>query len=432
MDNLAFEIVLIAFLILLNGVFSMTEIAVVSARRIRLAGAAAKGSAGAAKAIQLQENPDRFLSTVQIGITLVGILSGAIGGALLSDEFAEVVAYVPALQPYADTIGFGIIIVIITYFSLVVGELVPKNLALNRPEQIASLFSRPMHFISVITAPAVWLLSRSTTLILKILRIHEAADHGITEEELRAHLAHGAELGVLEKTEKELIDGVIRLDDQRITALMTSRTKIERIDLNDDIETNRQKLIDTKYSRLPVCRGSLDDVVGIAKSRDLLAHLLRTGDLDFEAVMKEPIYVPETETALELLELFRRSVTHIALIVDEFGSVEGLVTMNDVMKAIVGEIAMSESSERNVVVREDGSVLLSGSLSSAEFREILGLKPAAADERGSYETLGGFVLFRLERLPNEGDNFNWENYVFEVVDMDGRRVDKILVSRRPE
>ena len=432
MGNLAFEIVLIAFLIILNGLFSMTEIAVVSARRIRLAGAAAEGSAGAERAIFLQENPDRFLSTVQIGITLVGILSGAIGGAMLSDEFSALVAQIPVLQPYADKIGFGIIIAIITFFSLVVGELVPKNLALNMPERIDTIFSRPMHIISIITAPAVWLLSRSTTLLLKVFGISEAADHGITEEELRAHIAHGAELGVLEKTEKDLIESVIRLDDQRIGSIMTSRTKIERIDLNDGLETQRRKLISAKHSHLPVCCGSLDDVIGIVRAGDILAQLLENGTIDVEGAMKEPLFVPETLTALELIGHFRKSDTHIALIVDEFGSVEGIVTMSDVMEAIVGEVEMSELSERSVVVREDGSFLLSGSLSAAEFREILGMKAASAEERGAYETLGGFVLFRLEKVPTEADTFVWDNYIFEVVDMDGRRVDKVLVTKRPD
>lgn len=428
MDSLLFEVVLIAILIIINGLFSMTEIAVVSARRVRLQQAAADGSAGAAKAIELQQDPQRFLSTVQIGITLVGVLSGAFGGALLSDEFAELIAGVPALAPYSGQIGFGIVIVIITYFSLIVGELVPKNVALNRPESIAAVFSRPMNFVSRLTAPVVWLLSVSTRGILKVLRIHEATDAAITEEEIKAHIAHGTEIGVLDETEQELIESVIRLDDQRITALMTPRIKIEWINLDDDIEVNRSKLIGTPYSRMPICRGSLDDIVGIVKARDLLAHVLGGGELTLEKLARQPLFSPETTTALELLEIFKQASSHVSLVVDEFGTIVGLVTMNDVLEAIVGDLPVAGVVDHSVVVREDGSMLLDGHLSTADFRDVLQLRELPEEERDAYQTLAGFVLARLERLPVEGDRFEWEDYSFEVIDMDGRRVDKVLVA----
>lgn len=427
MDSFIFEIVLIGALIIINGVFSMTEIAVVSARRVRLARAAADGSAGAAMALQLQEQPDRFLSTVQIGITLVGILSGAFGGALLSDEFAALVQQVPALEPYAASIGFGVVILIITYFSLVIGELVPKNLALNRPERIASAFSRPMNFVSKLTAPAVWLLSMSTKLVLKIFRIREATDGAITEEEIKAHIAHGAEVGVLDETEQELLESVIRLDDQRITALMTPRVKIEWIDLRDDPAVNKKKLIDTQFSRLPVARGQLDELAGIVKARDLLARVLADGDIDLENTLRQPLFVPETTTALELLELFKKASSHVALVIDEFGGITGLVTMNDVLEAIVGDLPTGGVVDHSVVVRDDGSMLLDGQLSVADFTDILKLESLPDDERDAYQTLAGFILARFERVPHEGESFEWENRRFEVVDMDGRRIDKILV-----
>ncbi len=429
MNEILFEVVFIAVLILINGLFSMTEIAVVSARQVRLAGAAKDGNAGAAAAIALQEKPERFLSTVQIGITLVGVLSGAFGGALLSDEFAAIVAHIPMLEPYSASIAFGIVIVIITYFSLVIGELVPKNLALNRPEIIASLFSRPMNIISGITAPVVWLLSGSTAVVLKVLRIREATDSAITEEEIKAHIAHGAEVGVLEETEQELIESVIKLDDQRITAIMTSRLKVVWLDLNDSIEINRQKLIESPYSRLPVCRDSLDDLVGIVKSRDLLSHILSGGELDLEAVLKQPVFVPETNSGLELLEAFRESHTLMAVVIDEFGAVAGVVTMNDVLEEIVGDLPADGILNKNIVVREDGSMLIDGETSVADFRELLELGELPAGEHESYQTLAGFIIARLEKLPSEGEKFEWEGYVFEVVDMDGRRVDKVLVRR---
>jgi putative hemolysin len=428
MNEIAFEILLVAGLLIINGLFSMTEIAVVSARRVRLAKAAADGSAGATKAIELQENPDRFLSTVQIGITLVGILSGAFGGALLSDEIGALVAQVPSLAPYAEQIGFGVVILVITYFALVIGELVPKNIALDRPELIATIFSRPMDLVSKVTAPAVWLLSASTRLILKIFRIHASTDSAITEEEIRAHIAHGTEIGVLDETEQDLIESVIRLDDQRITALMTPRTKIEWIDLDDDADDIRQQIIDSQYSRMPVARGSLDDVIGLVKSRDLLAQVLSGNQLDLEKPARQPVFAPETKTALELLEIFKESASHVALVVDEFGAIVGLVTMNDVLEAIVGDLPVAGVVDHSVVLRDDGSMLLDGHLSVADFRAVLKLKELPDDERDAYQTLAGFVLTRLERLPVEGDKFEWESYSFEVMDMDGRRVDKVLVT----
>ena len=428
MNEIAFEILLVAGLLIINGLFSMTEIAVVSARRVRLARAAADGSAGAAKAVELQENPDRFLSTVQIGITLVGILSGAFGGALLSDEIGALVAQVPSLAPYSEQIGFGVVILVITYFALVIGELVPKNIALNRPELIATIFSRPMDLVSKITAPAVWVLSASTRLILKIFRVNASTDSAITEEEIRAHIAHGTEIGVLDETEQDLIESVIRLDDQRITALMTPRTKIEWIDLDDDADEIRQQIIESQYSRMPVARGSLDDVIGLVKSRDLLAQVLSGNQLDLEKPARQPVFAPETKTALELLEIFKESASHVALVVDEFGAIVGLVTMNDVLEAIVGDLPVAGVVDHSVVLRDDGSMLLEGHLSVADFRDVLKLKELPDDERDAYQTLAGFVLTRLERLPVEGDKFEWESYTFEVMDMDGRRVDKVLVT----
>lgn len=429
MEQLLIEIVLIAVLIIINGLFSMTEIAVVSARKVRLAGSAANGNAGAATALELQQNPERFLSTVQIGITLIGILSGALGGAMLSDEVAAIAAQVPLFAPYSTTIGFAVVIVIITFFSLVIGELVPKNIALNMPETIASVFSRPMKLVSKITSPFVWLLSWSTTLILKLFRISESSEAAITEEEIRAHIAHGTELGVLDVTERELIEGVIELDDQRVPSIMTSRLKIAWLNLDDDAETNKQKLIDSPYSRLPVCRGSLDNILGVVKARDLLSHFLSGNELDIESVMKEPVFVPETQTVLELLETFRVSHSLMALVIDEFGSVEGVVTMNDVLEEIVGELQTNGNPNSGVVVREDGSMLIDGELSIADFREATDLPELPEDERDSYQTLAGFMLARLEKVPNEGDHFEWNGFKFEVMDMDGRRVDKVLVTR---
>lgn len=432
MDNVLFEVVFIAALILINGMFSMTEIAVVSARRVRLARAAEGGNAGAAAAVKMQEHPETFLSTVQVGITLIGILSGAFGGALLADEATELVSRSSFLAPYANMIGFGIVIVSITYFTLIFGELVPKNLALNKPELIASAFSRPMNLISLLTAPVVWLLSRSTALALKIFRIRKSTDAAITEEEIRAHIAHGAEIGVLDETEQELIESVIKLDDQRVTAIMTSRLKILWLNLEDGVEINRQKLIDSPFSRLPVCRDSLDNIVGIVKSRDLLSHLLQSGDLDLEMVLKQPVYVPESITGLELLEVFKKSHSLMALVIDEFGAVEGLVTMNDVLEEIVGHLPVGGVTHQSIVQREDGSWLIDGYISIVDLKDLLGENFFPDAERKQYQTLAGFVLTRLEKVPDVGEAFKWKGYAFEVVDMDSRRIDKVLVSKKPE
>lgn len=429
MYEIGIEVVFLAVLILINGLFSMTEIAVVSARRVRLARSAQDGNAGAAKALDLQDNPDTFLSTVQIGITLVGVLSGAFGGALLSDEVASVVAQVPMLETYSSQIGFGVIILIITYFSLVVGELVPKNIALNRPEMIASMFSRPMNLVSKITAPAVWLLSLSTRLILKVFRIHEATEATITEEEIRAHIAHGTETGVLERTEQELIESIIRLDDRRVPSVMTPRTKIQWLNLDDDLAVNKQKLIESHYSRMPIARGTLDKMIGVVKASDVLSQVLSGAEMDLESVVRQPVFVPETKTALELLETFRESHTLLAMVIDEYGAVEGLVTMNDLLEEIVGDLPAAGQVRRQFVVREDGSFLLDGELAVIDLVDLLNLASLPKDESGSYQTLGGFVLARLERIPTEGDKFKWDGHTFEIMDMDGRRIDKVLVTK---
>ncbi len=431
MDIVVFEVVFIAALILVNGLFSMTEIAVVSARRVRLARAAEGGNAGAAAAVKMQEHPETFLSTVQVGITLIGILSGAFGGALLADEASELVGRSAFLAPYADMIGFGIVIITITYFTLIFGELVPKNLALNKPELIASTFSRPMNLISRLTAPVVWLLSRSTALVLKALRVRESTDAAITEEEIKAHIAHGTEIGVLDETEQELIESIIKLDDQRVTAIMTSRLKILWLDLEDDIDVNRQKLISSPFSRLPVCRKSFDNIVGIVKSRDLLSHLLMSGELDLERVLKQPVYVPESITGLELLEVFKKSHSLMALVIDEFGAVEGLVTMNDVLEEIVGHLPVGGVTHQSIVQREDGSWLIDGYISIIDLKDLLGSNFFPEVERKQYQTLAGFILTRLEKVPDVGESFKWRGYAFEVVDMDGRRIDKVLVTKDP-
>ena len=428
MQEIGFEIFLIFVLLILNGIFSMSEIAVVSAKRIRLKQRAEEGDLGAKTALELAESPDKFLSTVQIGITLIGIVAGAVGGASLSARLTPVFQGISVLSPYAEEISFGIVILLITYFSLVIGELVPKNIALMAPEKIAVLMSRPMKFISKVTAPFVWFLSLSTNAIVKLFRLNGGSESNMTEAEIKAIIAQGTTEGVIDETEQELMESVIRLDDQRITALMTQRNYIGWIDLQDSQEEIKKEILKSGFSRLLVCEGDLDNVKGFVKAKDLLNNLLSDQPFDLEKSLKQPIFVPETKTALEVLENFQESLTHFAVIVDEFGLTQGVVTTNDILEAIVGDLSHQGVRNESAVQRDDGSWLLDARLSMADFTDILELKSLPPEERGMYETLAGFMIKRFGKLPKTADKFEWNGYIFEVVDMDGKRVDEVLVT----
>lgn len=428
MQEIGFEIFLIFVLLILNGIFSMSEIAIVSAKRIRLKQRADEGNLGAKTAVELAESPDKFLSTVQIGITLIGIVAGAFGGASLSARLTPVFQGISFLAPYAEEISFGIVILLITYFSLVIGELVPKNIALVAPEKIAVLMSRPMKFISKVTAPFVWFLSLSTNAIVKLFRLGGGSEANVTEAEIKAIIAQGTTEGVIDETEQELMESVIRLDDQRITALMTQRNYIGWIDLHDSQEEIKKEILKSGFSRLLVCEGDLDNVKGFVKAKDLLNSLLSEQTFDLEKSLKQPIFVPETKTALEVLENFQESLTHFAVIVDEFGLTQGVVTTNDILEAIVGDLPHQGVRNESAVQRDDGSWLLDARLSTADFINILGLKALPPDEKGMYETLAGFMIKRFGKLPSIAEKFEWDGYVFEVVDMDGKRVDEVLAT----
>lgn len=428
LQEIGLEVFLIFILLIINGLFSMSEIAVVSARRIRLQQRADDGDAGAKTAIELASQPDRFLSTVQIGITLVGILSGAFGGAAIAEKLTPYVAQISFLAAYASGISFGIVVLIITYFSLVIGELVPKNLALAAPETIASLMARPMQFVSKATSPFVWFLTVSTNVLLKLFRLGESNESAVTQEEIKAMISQGASIGVVDQTEQELMESVFLLDDQRVTALMTTRLQIGWINTQKPVEEIKLAIRDNHFSRLLVCDGDLDHIKGFVKAKDLLNLLLENKPFELDGILKQPLFVPETKNALEVLEQFTDSLSHLAVVVDEFGLTQGIVTTNDLLEAIVGDLPVAGVRNDSAVKREDGSWLLDGRLSASEFRELLGLKAFPDDERGMYETLAGFTIKRLERMPAIGDKFDWENYVFEIIDMDGKRVDRVLVS----
>lgn len=427
MSVIAFEFLLIIFLVFANGIFAMSEMAIVAARKGRLEQLANRGDDKARAALELALAPDRFLSTVQIGITLIGILAGAFGGATIAAQIAAYVSLIPMIAPYSEAIGLGIVVLFITYLSLVFGELVPKRLALNNAERIASIVARPMNLLSRFAAPFVWLLAVSSNVIFKILRVKPSSEPPVTEEEIKVLIAQGTQAGVFEAAERDLVESVFRLADKRVGALMTSRLDMVWLDVNASPSEIRRKIAESHYSRFPVGDASADNVVGVVKAKDYLALPEETASL--QTVLKQPLFVPETRTALQVLELFKNSHTHIALVIDEHGAVEGLVTTNDILEAIVGDIALpAGESEKPAVQRADGSWLLDGALPIDEFKRIFSIAELAGEEKGGYQTLAGFILMRLGRVPAAADHFEWNNLRFEIVDMDANRIDKVLVA----
>jgi len=423
------QITIVLLLIIANGLFAMSEMAIVSARKARLRQRAEEGDHKARAALELAETPNRFLSTAQIGITLIGILAGAFGGATLAKELGAYLGRIPPLKPYGEAIGLVIVVLATTYLSLVIGELVPKRLALNNPERIAAAIAAPMRALSVIAHPAVRLLSLSTELVLRILGIRPSAEPPITEEEIKLLLEQGTEAGVFQEVEQDMVESVLLLDERRAAGLMTPRPEIVWLDVEDSLEEVRRKMIASPYSRFPVCQGSLDNVLGEVEARDLLARSLCGEAFDLKSLLQKPLYVPETMPALKVLEAFKQSGTQMALVIDEYGSIQGLVTLKDILEAIVGDIPSAEElAEPQVVQREDGSWLLDGMLPVEELKEILGIGELPGEEQGLYQTTAGFVMTQLGRIPAAAEHFEWGGLRFEVMDMDGNRVDKVLVA----
>lgn len=417
-------ILIIILLTVANGIFAMSEAAVISARKAKLQQQANMGDARARAALALAQNPNRFLSTVQVGITLIGILAGAFGEATLADDLETLLERVPWLAPYSRAISLIIMVVVLTYLSLIIGELVPKRLALRNPEYIAGLVAAPMNFLSAVVNPAVYVLSVSTEAILRLLGVKPSTEPPITEEEIRVLIQQGTQAGVFEVAEQDMVEAVFRLNDQRAFDLMTPRPEIVWLDLDDSPQEIVAKITESGYSRFPVCRGSLDNVLGVVRAKDLLARSVAGEPLDLKNAMRSPIFVPESVLAFQVLELFRGSQPHLALVIDEYGGTQGLVTLHDILEAIVGEV---EVSEPQAVQRQDGSWLLDGALAVEEFKEIFDLGTLPEEEHDYYQTLGGFVMMLLGRVPTAGDHFHWAGLRFEVMDMDGKRVDKVLV-----
>ncbi len=421
------EIVIIVLLVLGNGVLAMAEAAMISARRARLERRAQDGDRGARVALDVGAEPGRFLSALQIGITLVGILAGAFGGATLAEQLAARLARFPALAPYAEGIGIAAVVLGITYLSLIVGELVPKQLALHAPEAVAARVARPLRLLSRLAAPAVHLLDLSSRSILRLLGVRPGAETPISEEELKILLEQGTQAGVFEAAERDMVRRVLHLGERRVGDLVTHRSQVVGLDLEDPPEVNREKIAGSGHSRFPVYEGSLDRVVGMVSVKSLWAGAAG-GPLDLRRAMTEPLFLPESLPALKAVERFRASGRQSALVFDEYGGLEGLVTLNDVLQAIVGDLPTREEPEPPAVRRDDGSWLFDGGLPLDELGRLLGLRPGETEELEEFQTLGGFVMGWSGRVPAVGDHFTWRGWRFEVVDMDGRRVDKVLAA----
>ena len=424
------DLLLVFILILLNGLFAMSEIAIVSSRRARLVQMAEGGNVGAQRAIQLSSEPTRFLSSVQVGITSIGILNGAIGEAAVVTRLNGLFEQVPALAPYAHPLAMGTMVVVLTYVSLIVGELVPKRLALTHPELIASIIARPMQILSTGGRPLVLLLSVSTEAILRLLRVRQVKQPAVTIEEIKVLFEQGAEEGVFEPSEHEMMTNVLNLDERHVGSVLTPRSDIVYLDVRDPIEANRGKLRGAQHTVLPLCDGGLDHVLAFVRATKVLEQVLETGVLDLQSLAEPALYVPETMTLMKLLEQFKRTHLPLALVVDEFGDVEGLVTLTDVIAAIVGDLPSEPGEEPTIVKREDGSWLMDGSLDiDTVLRTLDDDSWLTEEDRQHYHTLGGLAMLALGRVPRTGDLFERGSYRFEIVDMDGNRVDRLLVSR---
>jgi putative hemolysin len=426
MSHVAFEITLIFILILANGVFALAEIAIVSSKKTRLEQFALKGVSGAKVALDLANAPDKFLSTVQVGITLIGILAGAFGGATLSAPLSEYLSQFSFLDAYSESISLGIVVSAITFLSLIVGELVPKRIALNNPEVIACAVATPMSWLARVANPFVSVLSGSTSLVMKLLGIKANPETPVTEEEVRIMIALGTKSGEFEQVEQDLINRIFKLSDRRISELMTPKNEILWIDIHDPEKTIRELVLSKPHAAFPVGNDSLDDVVGVVRAKDILVAMEKGEPLDIQVLMKKPTFFLESLSAFRVFEKLRKVKPQLAVIINEYGATQGLITLNDILGSITGDID-GETLEPYAIQRTDGTWLIEGLMPIRDFKEQF-LIAELPDEDSGFETLGGFVMHQLGTIPKEGQTFEWNNARFEVVDMDGRRIDKILYA----
>ena len=429
MPGVGTEIVVVLLLLVANGIFAMSEISIVAARKVRLQQRADDGDRRAAAALALANAPSQFLSTVQVGISLVGVLAGAYGGATIAEPLKLWLDDVPRLAPYAEALSLGLVVAVITYLSLIVGELVPKRIGLNHPETIASWVATPMQWLARFGGPIVALLTGSTNLVLRVFGIKGDVEPHLTEDEIRAVISQGAESGALEENEESLVQRVFRVGDQRVGAIMTPRLDIEWVDVDASGEELRAFLGSHHHGQFVVCHGSLDNVLGTVRAADLLSTAMKNAPITLRSLIQEPLFVPDSMGVFKLLEALKGSHRHLAIVLDEFGAVEGLVTVTDLLEAFVGSLPTDAAADRPIVARADGSWLVDGSAPIADVSSEIGLDDLPEDEAGAYHTLGGFVMARLGRIPRTADTCEWGGMRFEVVDMDGRRIDKVLVTR---
>ncbi|MBE7539473.1 MAG: HlyC/CorC family transporter [Opitutaceae bacterium] len=430
MNSILFEILIILLLLLANGVFAMAEIAVVSSRQARLKKLADEGSKKAAAALKLSAEPTRFLSTVQIGITLIGILAGTFGGASLSAKLAVEIAKIPALANYSLAIAIVIVVGVITYCSLIIGELVPKRMGLSNPERRAMLVAKPMMLLARTAAPFVWFLTASSNGVIKLLGLDKDKEAPPSEEEVDHLLEQGTSAGVFHSAERAMVEGVLRLDERLVTELMTRRSKIVWLNVNDTDDVNWRKIVTSGHSHFPVYDGTRDNVIGMVSVKALWANAAIGVPNQLRNHLVKPLFVPDTITAVQLLDTFRKTGKHLGLVTDEFGSIQGIVTLIDVMEAIVG--ALPEPGDRrepDAIQREDGAWLVDGAMNIEDLCRRFSLNNVGVQEDGRFETLGGMVMDRLGRIPMGGEHFVLEGWKFQVVDMDRHRVDKVLMQK---
>lgn len=423
------EIVIILLLIIFNGILAMAEIAIVSARKSRLRQQANEGSKNAQAALELAQSPGRFLSTVQIGITFVGIFAGAFGGETIAKNLSNTLSNIPFIASYAEGIAILLVVISITYLSLIIGELVPKRIALNSPEAIAKYMVYPMGFLSYITSPLVSLLTFSSDLILRLLQIKPAKELGVSEEEIRMLIGEGTRSGVFNIAERDIVERTLKLSDRKVNTLMTPRKEVIWLELDSPFKVLRSKIAKHPHAQFPVCRDNLDKVVGIVRAEDMLTHFLLEEKIEMQKYIHKPLFVPESMDGLKILELFKKSGIHMAIVVDEYGSIQGLLTITDILEAIVGDIStIDEFEEKEIVERDNKTFLVDGLVPIDEFKDYFHIKKLPDEKSGVFHTIGGFIMHKLGHIPVSGDKLEWSDFKFEVMDMDGNRIDKILIT----
>lgn len=419
------EIFILVGLILLNGLFTMSEIALVSVRKARLESQADKGDLKARKALELAENPEIFLSAAQIGITLIAILTGVYSGEKFSDDLQPYVAQVEILAPYAETIATTLIVIIVTFLSIVFGELIPKRIGLLRAEMISRAVAGPVNFFARLTYPFVWLLNSTSNIFFRLFNIKRLKEDAITEEEIKTMITEGTEAGTIEEAEQEIIERVFHLGDRNITSLMTHRSDIIWFDLNDTEETIKEKILKEPHSVYPICEGDIDSLKGMVTLKDLY---ITEDTVQFNQIMKPALFVPENNTAYQVLEKFKTTAQHACFIVDEYGTLQGMITLNDILEAIVGELPQQDLVDYEVVERQDGTYLVDAQIPFYDFLDKFEKTEWMNEGEHEFDTLAGFILHELEHIPQTGETFEWKGFTFEIVDMDGHRIDKVMVK----